>query len=49
LTALRLEPKWIKIEFTERVTSSKELTVETEPDAEMMKNISFKGLLFSTF
>jgi hypothetical protein len=46
---LRNQPRWIKTEFTERVTSSKELAVVTLPDVETTHNMDLRGLLFSTF
>ena len=46
---LRLEPKWVKTEFVDRLICFNEVKVETEPDIDIKQNVNYRGLILSTF
>jgi hypothetical protein len=46
---LRLQPRWLKDEFSDRMTYAREFRIEVEPDADVFRDVNCRGLLLSTF
>ena len=46
---LRKQPRWLKDEFTDRLTYAREFQIDIEPDADVFRDVNCRGLLLSTF
>ena len=46
---LKRQPRWLKDEFTDRMTYAREFRLELEPDADVFRDMNCRGLLLSTF
>jgi hypothetical protein len=47
--ALMRQPPWIKEEYQSRLVCSKEFTTLIDPDAKVMANTDFKGMVYSIY
>ena len=46
---LGMQPRWVKGEFVDRFIYCQEFTTEILPDAPVMENRSFRGMMFSVY